>query len=92
VRLVWRFGLREQPKEDVVTVFQLFIYSCVTINAPISGELLQKTCQWGQRGGLYATHEACLRESPSLNSPIFSDVADGRKVEAIKCAAQSVSQ
>ena len=73
-----------------MSVFSLFVYSCVTFNAPISGELLQKTCSWSGRGTLYATHEACLRESPLLGSPIFSDVADGRKVEAIKCEEHGV--
>jgi hypothetical protein len=75
-----------------MTVFQFFLYSCVTLNAPISGELLQKTCNWSQGSDLYATHEACLRDSPPLNSPIFSDVADGRKVEAIKCESRAVLQ
>lgn len=73
-------------------VFSLLVYSCTTLNAPISGELLQKTCSWNPRGGLFATHEACLRASPPLNSPIFSDVADGRLVEAIKCEPQNVHQ
>ena len=75
-----------------MTVFSLLIYSCVTFNAPLSGELLQKTCSWGQRGALYASRDACLRASPALGSPIFSDVADGRKVEDIKCSEQGVIQ
>ena len=75
-----------------MTVFSLLVYSCVTINAPISGELLQKTCSWGQRGGLFATRDACLRASPPLHSPIFSDIADGRQVESIKCEPQPVQQ
>lgn len=73
-----------------MTVFSLLVYSCVTITAPLSGELMQKTCNWSPRGGLYATHEACLRASPALGSPIFSDVADGRTVENIRCAEQTV--
>lgn len=73
-----------------MTVFSLLVYSCVTINAPLSGELLQKTCNWSQRGGLFATRDGCLQASPPLGSPIFSDVADGRVVEAIKCSEQPV--
>jgi hypothetical protein len=75
-----------------MSVFQLFIYSCITTIAPMSGELLSKTCDWSQRGALYASHDACLRASPALGSPIFSDVADGRVVEAIKCDEQRVTQ
>ena len=73
-----------------LTIFSLFVYSCVTINAPMTGELLQKTCNWRQVGELYATRDACLNASPPLNSPIFSDIADGRVVEAIKCNEQTV--
>jgi hypothetical protein len=71
-------------------VFSLLIYSCVTVNFPLSGDLMQRTCRWEGGGTLYASHERCLRASPALGFPIFSDVADGRKVEAIKCAEQSV--
>jgi hypothetical protein len=75
-----------------MTVFSLFLYSCVTISAPMTGELLEKTCNWRQSGGLYETRDACLRASPALGSPIFSDIADGRTVEAIKCNEQSVTR
>jgi len=75
-----------------MTVFSLLVYSCVTINSWPGGDLMSKTCKWSQEGALYASHEACLRASPALGEPIFSDVADGRKVEAIKCDAQNVIQ
>ena len=69
-----------------MTLFQLFVYSCVTLNAPIGGDLLQKTCQWGNGiTGFYARKESCEADAPAVGSPIFSDVVDGRKVELTKC-------
>jgi hypothetical protein len=75
-----------------MTVFQLLVYSCVTINAPISGELLQKSCNWSPRGLLFASEEACRKAAPAVGSDVFSDVADGRKVEKTNCVSQSVLQ
>lgn len=72
-------------------VFQLFVYSCVTLNSPISGELLQKTCNWSNGGSvLYAGREACEADAPAIGAPIFSDVMDGRQVEKTKCEPRSV--
>lgn len=75
-----------------MTVFSLAVYSCLTVNFPLSGDLMQKTCIWQTQGGLYATKDACLRASPPLGSPIFSDVADGRRVDAVRCNEQPVTQ
>lgn len=72
-----------------MVVFSLLIYSCITLNG-WRGELLQKTCAWKTEGSLYSTEKACLKAAPSLNSPIFSDVSDGRKVEAVECREQKV--
>lgn len=77
----------------MMTVFQLFVYSCVTVTAPLSGELLQKTCNWRDGGQtLYAGKESCEAAAPAIGSPIFSDVADARIVEKTKCAPQIVRQ
>ena len=74
-----------------MTVFSLLIYSCVTITAPMSDELIQKTCAWDHGGGsLYMTQAGCEAAAPPVGSPIFSDVADGRKVENTKCQPLSV--
>jgi len=71
-------------------VFEILVYSCITINAPVSGELMQKTCNWSARSGLYTTQEACLAAAPTIGSDVFSDVADGRKVEKINCVPLQV--
>jgi hypothetical protein len=73
-----------------VTVFQLLIYSCVTITAPISGDLVQKSCAWQPQGGLWAMQDQCEASAPKIGSSIFSDVADGRVVERTRCAPQAV--
>jgi hypothetical protein len=75
-----------------MTIFQLFVYSCITLNAPISGELLQKTCNWSEGSGnsLYVSVAACESAAPAAGTPVFSDVMDGRKVEKTKCEMRTV--
>lgn len=75
-----------------ITVFQLFIYSCVTLIAPVSGELLEKTCSWSGGGSLYVSQVICEADAPEIGAPIFSDVADGRRVEKTKCEPHGVIQ
>ncbi len=68
-----------------MTVFSLLVYSCITINAPLTGELMQKTCNWNGGQALYMTEDLCKAAAPAIGSPVFSDVADGRKIEGIRC-------
>lgn len=75
-----------------MTVFQLMVYSCVSLVAPISGDLMQKTCTWAAQGALYAKQEACEANAPKIGSPVFSDVMDGRTVEKTHYAPQTVQQ
>jgi hypothetical protein len=64
--------------------FQLLVYSCVTFN-DLGGMMMQKTCNWSQRD-YYAHKERCeLDGAAEIGKPIFSDVADYRHVEAMKC-------
>jgi len=71
-----------------MTIFQLMVYSCVQYNIvplmPYSDYTI--SCRW-QPWGFHQSKESCEREAASqLGKPIFSDVADGRKVEKAQCA------
>lgn len=67
-----------------MTIYTLAIYSCVTLMSPLSQDLLSKTCAWNGNT-LYTTIEKCEADAPKDGSPIFSDIADGRKVEKHSC-------
>jgi hypothetical protein len=67
-----------------MTFFQLLVYSCITFN-DMYGMMMQKTCTWAPRD-YYAHKERCESDGRAqIGNPIFSDVADDRHVEAMKC-------
>ena len=72
-----------------MTVWTLLVYSCVTLTS-LQGDLTSKTCSWNG-GALYRTEGACGAAAPKIGTPIFSDVADGRKVEKTRCDRLSVA-
>lgn len=68
-----------------MTVFQLMIFSCVRSTSPFDGEVMNMSCRW-EPNGLYATEQLCEAAGREIvGNPIFSGVADGRKVEKTKC-------
>lgn len=68
-----------------MTIFQLLVYSCVAFNG-LDGNLLSKTCRWDVRD-LYSSELTCNSDGASWTGrPIFSDVAEDRKVERHKCS------
>jgi hypothetical protein len=66
----------------MIIVWSLAIYSCV-VSTPMDGSY-SKTCNWGG-GTLHASKEHCETAAPKDGSDVFSDVADGRKVERHEC-------
>jgi hypothetical protein len=74
-----------QPAEGGrVTIFTLAVYSCVTIMMWPGTDLRSKTCDWNGRG-MYSSREKCEAAAPKDGDEVFSDVADGRKVEKHSC-------
>jgi hypothetical protein len=68
-----------------MTFFQLMVYSCVTLNSPMYGELISKTCDWRARD-FYVHQEICDSAGRrEIGQPIFSDMDEDRKVEASRC-------
>jgi hypothetical protein len=73
-----------------MTIFQLAIYSCVRFGNPFTDDMTT-SCHWTPNG-LFMTEEKCKAVAPQLGTPIFSDVADDRKVEDTRCASVFVSE
>jgi hypothetical protein len=74
-------------------VFELFLFSCVTVMSPFDGgDLVRKTCRWSTTGALYHTSERCSEDgNAKIGTPIFSDVYEDRKVEKTKCERRFVT-
>lgn len=69
-------------------VFQLLIYSCVTLNN-LDGTLASKTCRWDQRS-LYDTNAACAVAGRGyVGHPVF-ETDEWRLIEQTRCVALSV--
>ena len=67
-----------------MTVFQLFVYSCVTLNG-WDGELISKMCRWDARD-LHQTETKCaVAGANELGHPVYSDIAEDRRVEKMRC-------
>jgi hypothetical protein len=73
-----------------MTIFQLAVYSCVRFGNPFTDESAV-TCNWTPHG-LFASEEKCNAAAPKIGSPIFSDIADDRKVENVRCSSVFVSE
>ncbi len=67
----------------MIIIWSLAIYSCVEITSPFGGDY-SKTCHWAG-GSLHSTKERCEKEAPKDGAEVFSDVADGRKVDHHEC-------
>ena len=66
----------------MITIWSLAVYSCVVIT-PMDGSY-SKTCNWSG-GSLHASKESCEAKAPKDGSDVFSDIADGRKVDHHEC-------
>lgn len=72
-----------------MTVFVLALYSCVSVN-DFHGDLAMKTCDWRQRG-MFSTAEKCDKAGTAfVGTPIFSDIAEDRKVQKYSCGPLSI--
>jgi hypothetical protein len=72
-----------------MAVFVLAFYSCVTFN-DFGGDLASKTCHWSG-GTMYSTTEKCNNAGmAAIGNPIFSDIAEDRKVEKYSCTPISI--
>lgn len=74
-----------------MTIFQMAVFSCVRLMAPMSDDVLSMSCSW-QSQGFFASEQSCLAHAPKIGTPIFSDVADNRKVEKVRCTPVFVSE
>jgi hypothetical protein len=75
-------------------IFQLAVYSCVTVTSFMGGDVLSTTCRWDSRG-LYAEQSRCDEDGfKAIGEPIheFSKIinATPRKVEKHACGPVSV--
>lgn len=75
-----------------MTIFQLFVYSCLTLNY-FDGALLSKTCRWQSWGDPFVDSAKCERAGKDqLGHPIFSDVAEDRHIQKARCEPMAVTQ
>ena len=77
-------------------VFALIVISCVEYNGPFNGHAYDtsysKSCN-GREQVLFTTKGSCEKTGePLKGTPVFSDVADGRKVEGYICSERNVFQ
>lgn len=72
-----------------MAVFEMLTYSCVIVNG-FAGELMSKTCRWD--GGVYYVQQSkCAEKGAALiGNPVFSDMAENRKIENFRCSPISV--
>jgi hypothetical protein len=64
-------------------IFQLFIFSCVTAFA-LNGDWT-KSCR-SSPDAMFQSEDGCMQAGEKwLGRPLFSDVAEDRKVEEFKC-------
>ena len=79
-----------------MVIFALIVVSCVETPNPFGGSAYDtsysKSCR-GVEANLFATKDACEKAGePLIGTPVFSDVADGRKVERYGCIERGVAQ
>lgn len=74
-----------------MTVFQLLIYSCVSLNG-LDGELVSKMCRWDARE-MFQTEASCgVAGTVEMGKPIWGDIYEDRTAAKFKCSPVSIRQ